>query len=96
MPRAGDIRVPLRASRIEGMFFRNGSFRDVEALDKFREDIKGEPDFAVRLAHYLFEHHVRDENGMPFEDVATVDDVRSLDTELVLEAVDGFYRRDAQ
>lgn len=95
MARAGDIKVALRESRVPGLFFRNGSFRDVQKIDEFRASIREEPDFTIRVAHYMFQHHVRDEDGNPFTDVGTVDEVAELDMDVILEAAYGYYRRDA-
>ena len=93
MARLGNIEPPLRPSRLEGLFFRSGSFAALERLDALRAELEGDREFSLKFAAALFEHHVRDENGMPFED-CSLEELREIDTDIITEVIRGFHRRD--
>ena len=93
MARLGNIEAPLRPSRLEGRFYRSGSVRDIERLDAFKDAHRDDREFPLKLAAYLFEHHVRDGNGMPFED-CSLEELAELDLAIIREVVDGYFRRD--
>jgi len=81
--------IHLEPTRIEGMYVRTGSFEDLQAMDeRYRElEEAGGDDVLYEKALYRLRNFIYTENGERFEDINTVDDVKAIDMNILMEAL---------
>ena len=86
MTRFSDVGAPLRESSIKDVYFRPLTFNRIRGLRDVFDGADDQSPNSILL--YAFEHLFCDQNGEPFSDVKSEDDLGNVDVKVSAELMD--------